>query len=532
MSTLAEPTEGRDARHLSVERMGALALEHWPWVVLAVCVVVAAAARMVNLTSVPRGFFSDEASYGLNASLILHSGRDEYGRLLPLFFRAFGEFKLPLFIYGDIPFIAVLGRTELGVRMASACFGTLTVITTYLLARELFRRELPALTAAATLAVLPWHIHYSRTGFGEVVILPLVFTTAFYLFFRAMRDHRFIIPSAIAIGLTFYAYRPAWITVPLMLAVMLVAYRDVLWAHRRAWGIAGIIVLLMLTPIAYHLFLTDSGDRSTQASILANASGTHALSLAQQYYRSYFTDSFLFTHSDNSAVVRHYLPGQGELYYWQLPLILIGIVALLGRPNRRYVFVLALLLLYPVSAAVSDSSPISTRSILGTVAFSLLTGAGLWALVETIKSQVALKNTYWTVGPIAIFAALGLLAFGSYVSRYHSDYPAEAEGYWGWQYGPKQIIEHFEDVQDNYDELYLDGALNSPNVLIPFFAGDDCPKCRIGDGGNYDPAKRQLFALRPETLMHSGLEYRVIDTLPYLDGSVAFQYVEFTGKAP
>jgi hypothetical protein len=154
----------------------------------------------------------------------------------------------------------------------------------------------------------------------------------------------------------------------------------------------------------------------------------------------------------------------------------------------------------------------------------------MWALVESLKVQF--KNPTWALAPLAIFAVLGLFAFGSYVSQYQTDYAAESQGYWGWQYGPKQIIQRFETLQGDYDELYLDGAFNSPNVLIPFFAGDDCPKCRIGAGEHFDPEKRQLFALRPETLMNSGLNYRVLDSLLYSDGTIAFQYVEFIGKSP
>src|SRR5258705_10555238 len=47
----------------------------------------------------PVGFFVDEASIAYNAHTIAQSGRDEYGYTFPLYFRAFGEYKSPVYIY-------------------------------------------------------------------------------------------------------------------------------------------------------------------------------------------------------------------------------------------------------------------------------------------------------------------------------------------------------------------------------------------------------------------------------------------------
>lgn len=503
---------------------------HWRLLALAALTICAFVVRAYDVADNPKGFFTDEASYGLNSWLIMSTGRDEFGGFLPLFFKAFGEYKLPLFIYGEIPFIALLGRTETAVRVASAFFGSLTVIITYLLAKELFRRELPAFSAAAFLAILPWHIHYSRTGFGEVVLLPLVFTAAFYLFFRAMRDARFILPSAIALGLTFYAYRPAWITVPALLAVMAIAYRDEIRANLRVWLPAGAVLAVMLLPIAYHLFFSGSGDRSSQASIFNIESDKSTLQLFSDFYRSYFREGFLFADGDNGPITRHYLPGHGVLYYFQLPLLLIGVVSLAGSLNRRYLFVLAFLLLYPLSASVSDSSPISTRAILGSVSLSLVAAAGLWAIAGTIRARFPRGGHAFALAAIGIVALAAGYSFASYLDRYHSEYPVLSDGYWGWQDGAQEIIEYFVEVEDQYDELYMDGSFNAPAIFFPFYAGDGCKKCTLGGDDRFNPAKRQLFALRPESFHADQYSYRIVHTLYHAGGSVAFVFIEITGR--
>src|SRR5213593_3272786 len=45
------------------------------------------------------GFFIDESSITYNAYTISQSGTDEFGNRWPLFFRAFGDYKNPVYIY-------------------------------------------------------------------------------------------------------------------------------------------------------------------------------------------------------------------------------------------------------------------------------------------------------------------------------------------------------------------------------------------------------------------------------------------------
>ena len=104
--------------------------------------------RVVNLDKVPNGFFCDEASIGYNAYSLLKSGRDEFGKSWPLFFRAFGEYKNPIQIYSTIPFVALFGLNEGSVRLVSAIYGTLTILAVYFLVKELLiiRRKTQNLT--------------------------------------------------------------------------------------------------------------------------------------------------------------------------------------------------------------------------------------------------------------------------------------------------------------------------------------------------------------------------------------------------
>src|ERR1700704_2361410 len=61
--------------------------------------VIAIAAHVACIASLPMGLYVDESSIGYNAWSIANNGHDEHGVAWPLFFRAFGEFKNPVYIY-------------------------------------------------------------------------------------------------------------------------------------------------------------------------------------------------------------------------------------------------------------------------------------------------------------------------------------------------------------------------------------------------------------------------------------------------
>ena len=492
--------------------------------------VFALAIRTIELADVPRGFFTDEASFGLNAHLILTTGKDEYGEFMPFLFRSFGEYKLPVFVYAQIPVQAVLGMDEFSVRFTSALLGSFTVVAVYLLAREMFERLMPAFTAACFVAILPWHIHISRTGLGDVVALPLFLTLALYLFLRAVRTGASFLPSAALFGLCLYTYRPGWVILPPLLLVLALIYRRELWQRRRQVGVGLAILVLMLVPIALHL-LTGDSDRTSQVSIFKVDTERTLVAIFWDFYKSYYTFQFLFEDGPISdPVTRHYLPGHGMLYPFMTPLIVAGLVGLLVKRNREAFVILALLVFFPLGGALSDASPIATRASLGSVAFPLVAAAGVGYVANYF-----LLFPRWT-GRVALGTGLALLTvvaavgFFRYQDRYFNEYPTLASGYWGWQDGAEEILHLFDERQSQYDELFLDGHFNAPTVFIPFYLGDSCPKCRIGGFERFSIEKRQLFAFRTENEDLKKWNYVVRDTLFYPDGKPSFLILELVGK--
>ena len=135
-----------------------------------VIVIMAGLFRFMRIESIPPSLYWDEVSQAYNSYSILETGYDEHKEFLPLArFKAFGDYKAPVYIYLDVPFIALLGKTNLAVRFPSALFGTLTVLVRYLLAKEVFfknkNKNQISLAAAVLLAISPWHIQLSRVAY-------------------------------------------------------------------------------------------------------------------------------------------------------------------------------------------------------------------------------------------------------------------------------------------------------------------------------------------------------------------------------
>ncbi|MBU0570240.1 glycosyltransferase family 39 protein, partial [Patescibacteria group bacterium] len=159
---------------------------------LFIILLVATFLRLWKLGSIPSHLTPDEASLGYNAYSILKTGRDEYGKFLPIIFKSFGDYKPGFYIYLTVPFVAIFGLTEFAVRLPGALAGVVAVWLIYKIVKILSFRftslqndnetrklengnkhslrqgqwKLEILTAFL-LAVSPWHIHFSR-GAWEV----------------------------------------------------------------------------------------------------------------------------------------------------------------------------------------------------------------------------------------------------------------------------------------------------------------------------------------------------------------------------
>ncbi len=174
--------------------------------------ILAFGLRVYKLGEFPAGLTWDEAALGYNAYSILKTGRDEYGKLLPIIFKSFGDYKPGLYVYLSVPFVLTLGLNEFAVRLPSAIFGSLTVLFLYFLMKEIFyekKTRLPFLVAAVA-ATNPWLMHFSRGAWeANLAVFEVVFASYLFVKFINTRKQVYGFCSSLIFGLTFLTYQGA-----------------------------------------------------------------------------------------------------------------------------------------------------------------------------------------------------------------------------------------------------------------------------------------------------------------------------------
>ena len=193
-----------------------------------------------------------------------------------------------------------------------------------------------------------------------------------------------------------------------------------------------------------------------------------------------------------------------------------------NKKDTKMQLLLLLMFLYPVSGAVVTEGPFTSRAIIGAPIAAVIIGLGI---VSSVSYFSSINTRRITTIIITVFITGNFLMFIHY---YFFLYPLHSSDYWGWQYGPKEIVRYFEVHKREYDEMYMIGEFNAPEIFFKFYAPHSCEKCRIGvPHESYTSLKKQLFAVTPAYLRkHSEISLATKKTVYYPNLSVAFQIGE------
>lgn len=488
--------------------------------------------RIYNLDKVPAGFFCDEASIGYNAYTILTKGADEYGTHLPLFFRAFGEYKNPIEIYSTVPLIALGGLNEWSTRFTEVIYGILGIIAIFFLGKQVLhtkRAFIIGLVSALILAISPWHIQFSRVALEGLMPYVLFTILGTYFFLKKDKNMFYALASCVSFLLALYSYFPARIFIPLFVGVLFLIDYRYFWKNKYIFFFMAAIFIIGNIPLISTYLGAAGFARFQQVSIFSNPPQNETIikHIIDNYLSNLSTD-FLFFKGDvgmiGQFITRHSIRGMGEFYLWQLPFILFGFVFLIYKKYWRLLLIFtAWILLYPTgSMLTTDQSAQATRGIIGVVPWEIITAIGFVYSFVYIRKKI----------PQIMFGVLCLLiiifSFFQYVQQYFVVYPTYSADFWGWQYGPKEIIQYFVANENKYDDLYMAGEFNAPEIFLKFYAPHNCQKCRIGiPDQNYTPGRKQLFAVTPLYLStHLNYLFKINKTIYYPNQSIAFEIGE------
>lgn len=426
-------------------------------------VLLAATLRFYKIETNPPGLFWDEASNGYNAYSILKTGRDEYGKFLPLIFKSYNDYRPPLYIYALVPTIKVFGLNEFAVRLPSALFGTVAVLCTYFIVNLLAKNNRIALLAAVFLAMSPWHIQFSRGGF-EANLMSALMLLGFLIFLLSLKKPKLLIISSIFFALALNTYQGAKIWTPLFLIALIFWYRNELIKYRKLLVMPAAILIIAALPILLNF--NDSFIRGKSVSIFNESK--YPLNDFVNSYLSYFSPNFLFNRGD--SIGRHSVTGMGQLYVFEIPLIVLGLLYLVSKKTRANKFLLTWFLIAPIPAAISTPNPHALRAITFIPMYSLLAALGASSFM-----QKASKTKVKIILTAALFL-IGTYNFNTYLHLYYKHYPKEKGP--DWQEGYKGALTYVAQNYQNYQKVVISDALLKPYIYTLFYL-------------KYDPAKYQ-----------------------------------------
>ncbi len=469
---------------------------------LALIVILAFVFRVLENDEIPHGFFCDEADIGNNAYSLATTGKSVHGSSFPVFFTGLNDGKNPVMIYTAIPFVALGGLNEASVRTTAAFYGVLGIIAIFYLAASLFRIEI-GLLAALMLAVSPWHFHFSRIGFETIASVTWI--TASMLFLQlSLKNIRYLWLAAFSLIAAFFSYTaPKLYIAPLLLAFLIINIRDTKhWLKQFYFWRIAIVSILILTLMVYFA-LQNSYFFSRWHQVYQET--TPVLNYMKSYV-NHFSLDFLFLTGEidfeGQYLKRHSVSGVGQLYLFQLPFILFGIVFGLRKYRKETLFVIALTILYPLGTIFTDVKPQACRSLVGMIPFQIFTASGIYFFVMLIR-RPAIR-----IAAIIVCVSLFVASVGHFAKAY-AKYPEYSSGYYGWQSGYVEMLQLFREKYDEYDQFLITHRFNEGDALLRFYQTEyPCDKCKVMHNPIIiDSEKRQLFALRDDDIEEAGKLY-------------------------
>ena len=360
-----------------------------------ICVGVAIVLYLAGVPGNPPGFFVDESSIAYNAYTISNQGVDEHGESWPLYFRAFGEHKNPVFIYLLAALYSVFGPSQFTARLLSAVLVLAAALLLGVLAGSATRRCAVGVIVGASACLTPWLFELSRLVF-EVASLPLALTLFLWVLQTALKHDRphwlHAASLALALGLITYTSAVGRILAPLLCCGLLLCLRKNRWLFPGHvfpfYGLTLVPLFWFLhhhpgalgTRFAHVTYLTSDSSR---LEMLSNFLG--------HYFRSFNPWDWLVA---GDPEPRHHLATMGSLLFATAALVYGGLFLFFAQRLWRdpwWRFVVYGVLVSPIPAALTIDRFHTFRLIALPIFLLLLTAPAIaWLLERTAARRIVL----------------------------------------------------------------------------------------------------------------------------------------------
>ncbi len=452
---------------------------------LIIILFIAFAVRFYHLSDVPPGIWLDESSIGYNAFSLSQTGQDEHGFFRPLFFKAFGEYKNPIYIYLTSFLIRLFGLSILTTRFMAVIFGVATVLLTYFVGK-LFIKQNTYWIPALLLACSQYHIIFSRIAY-ELISLPVLICLGLIFVYKEDKPYQNAIYAGIAFGLTIYSYAIAKLLTPILVSAVIIFKRNGRGQREIRRHLLTIVCAVLIAAPGIVFSLRGPGmARYQQISIFNHRHQAYQVSLSKP-------DSFIRKNADKPLIVvpvlfaknvmahasfkylflegghciRHNISGYGIESRFHIPAFLIGLIWLFRR--REYVLLVWFFAAFiPPSLALVDI-PSETKSIGLVPVLQIIIAVGYATLFEGIKTIFKSRKFVDLIHhEFMILLVLEMLILWPFMTAYFTSNTRTSAVAFDAQW--REIVEDTEKILASGDEVTISETFSVYYIQILFHA--------------------------------------------------------------
>lgn len=434
-------------------------------VILVLILFLASFLRLWQLGVVPFGMTHDELGYSYNAYSIAKTGKNVFGEKLPLLtWVAKGDAFLPTTMYLTVPFFFFLPFNATTARLPDALLGIADVFLIYILVLSVFKNKQLALLSSFFLAISPWHLHFSRSGYdiNFALFFYLLSVTLFVIEIKKGRPPYF---SLMSILLGIFTYRGmSAMAFPLFLSLLLYAKLIKAKKHQiTVFAAGGFVVFVIFLGVILKVGRENYAPEST--SLLndpkiqqyvdnqsRDAKGPLFLKriflnkpmyLLDRFRENYFetySPGFLFLHTEGRQT--YSIWSRGRIYFLDSVFILAGFLYFARKGKKESVLFFLLLLIGGLPVALAGP-PISARSFFLSAIFPVFSATGVFFFYDLLRKGKAIFIT----GIILIYFFL----LSSYLFDYYARYAYQGAEAWGKSF--KDVSKLIDKNKTKYDKI-------------------------------------------------------------------------------
>jgi 4-amino-4-deoxy-L-arabinose transferase-like glycosyltransferase len=478
-----------------VKKLFSFCSQHWFLVSLASILGLAIFLRFFRLGNVPVALYWDEAAMLVDAKSLAKTGQDMHGQpWLQSIFLSYGDYKLPVYIWLASLSVKLFGVSRFALRLPSALAGLGSILVAVKLVPLLINSltepsrkkskkikfnsktiKLIQLAVALVMAISPWSVMFSRTGF-EGHLGQFFLSLAVLLLIMKPENLLFNLVAGLSAVLATYTY----FSVRFVWPVILIAFIILRSIHLKKLKIKKLAFVQLLPLLIYGLMLwpmtqsqyyqasnqyrystssiLNDFDYAVASNVMREQSGNsflsrilyhrHLLLIRQllENYADHLSLNYLFFHGDSN--LRHGTSIHGLMLWPLVVSFFVGLYYLFKKTWKLALFLLCWWLVALLPASVPEETPHALRSLNGLMPLIIIVGFGLGFAYK--KLWLEKKKIWW------LYLGLIFVSGFQFIYHYFKVYPVQSAQ--AWQDGYKNLVLTVVEKHQDVDKFYVDDS--------------------------------------------------------------------------